>query len=101
MEPTLAFALTATAISALLLFCWIMEMRTVQNLRDLHRKAWDERYAQELNSCQKMNRDFEELLTKARHEAWKEGVKMGAEARRQMRYNQHGQHSHNNKPGRF
>ncbi len=32
---------------------------------------------------------------------WVMEMRTAAKARRQMRYNQHGQHSHNNKPGKF
>lgn len=63
MTPSLAFAITTTAIGGLLLFCWIMEMRTIRKLRDGHREE-----------CRRLREEHFVAVKAARNEGWYEGV---------------------------
>ena len=81
MNQSLAFAITATAISGLLLFCWIMELRTIHRLRETH----DAEIAKLRLDAIKAKGDFDAELAEARHKSWCEGVRAGAEATKRKR----------------
>jgi len=96
-----AFELIPVGLFAITALGWWMEMRTVQKLRDGHQERMFKLQTEHANTMSTLRLQHEADLARERSESWKEGVRAGSEARRQMRYNQHSQHSHNNKPGRF
>lgn len=63
MDPALSFSIVTTAISALLLFCWIMEMLTIRKLREGHREE-----------CRRLREEHFVAIKAARNEGWYEGV---------------------------
>lgn len=71
MDPT-HYAFLAAALLACLL--WLMEMRTVQNLRDGHQERFIE-----------MRKEHEAELRKVSHESWCAGVQACKEAMKKKR----------------
>lgn len=91
IELTVAMGVLASVFA----LCWRLEVRSSGKLRERHSTAWTERERMQAVVITALREEHANELTRVRHEAWKEGVKMGAEARRQMRYGQH------DKLGRF
>ena len=75
--------LIATAFAALFAGCWVMEMRSSRKMREGHTLE-----------CKRLREEHIRELAQERSTSWKEGVRMGSEARRQLRYDSH-------KAGRF
>lgn len=98
----IAFAIGMGILAAVFAVCWALEIRASCKSRQWFTDELMQLGNERTKAITALQEKHAFELERVRHEAWKEGVKIGAEARRQMRYNQHSPaFFHHSKQGKF